>query len=62
MRKVPLSKIKPQLLEKEGRLTEAFCAGVVSHPWGANGSLFEIVSEVVALETCLWGESLEKSE
>ena len=35
VRKVPLSKIKPQLLEKEGRLTEAFCAGV----WGGLGTL-----------------------
>ena len=33
VRKVPLSKIKPQLLEKEGKLTEAFCAGV----WGGLG-------------------------
>jgi hypothetical protein len=31
--KVPLSKIKPQLLEKEGKLVEAFCAGV----WGGSG-------------------------
>ncbi len=30
VRKVPLTKIKPQLLEKEGRLTEAFCAGIWS--------------------------------
>jgi hypothetical protein len=36
VRKVPLSKIKPQLLEKEGKLTEAFCAGV----WGGLGRLF----------------------
>ena len=34
VRKVPLSEIKPRLLEKEGRLTEAFCAGV----WGGLGS------------------------
>jgi hypothetical protein len=35
VRKVPLSKIKPQLLEKEGegKLVEAFCAGV----WGGIG-------------------------
>ncbi|KAL2063974.1 hypothetical protein VTL71DRAFT_4468 [Oculimacula yallundae] len=30
VRRVPLSKIKPQLLEKEGKLVEAFCAGVWS--------------------------------
>ncbi|APA13924.1 hypothetical protein SS1G_11291 [Sclerotinia sclerotiorum 1980 UF-70] len=32
-RKVTLSKIKPHLLEKEGKLVEAFCAGV----WGGLG-------------------------
>lgn len=30
VRRVPLDKIKPHLLEKEGKLTEAFCAGVWS--------------------------------
>lgn len=30
LRKVPLGSIKPELLEKEGKLTEAFCAGVWS--------------------------------
>jgi hypothetical protein len=34
VRKVPLSSIKPQLLEKEGKLVEAFCAGV----WGGIGT------------------------
>jgi hypothetical protein len=33
VRKVPLGRIKPQLLEKEGKLTEAFCQGV----WGGLG-------------------------
>jgi hypothetical protein len=33
VRTVPLGKIKPQLLEKEGKLVEAFCAGV----WGGLG-------------------------
>jgi hypothetical protein len=33
VRKVPLNKIKPHLLEKEGKLVEAFCAGV----WGGLG-------------------------
>ena len=33
LRRVPLSKIKPELLEKEGKLAEAFCAGVWSG-WG----------------------------
>ena len=33
VRKVPLNQVKPQLLEKEGRLVEAFCAGV----WGGVG-------------------------
>ena len=36
VRKVTLSKIKPQLLEKDGKLVEAFCAGV----WGGLGELF----------------------
>jgi hypothetical protein len=38
VRKVELSKIKPQLLEKEGegKLVEAFCAGV----WGGIGAFF----------------------
>jgi len=38
VRRVPLAKIKPQLLEKEGegKLVEAFCAGV----WGGLGMLF----------------------
>jgi hypothetical protein len=36
VRKVPLSKIKPQLLEEgEGKLTTAFCAGL----WGGWGEL-----------------------
>jgi hypothetical protein len=37
IKKVPLSQIKPQLLESEGKLVEAFCAGVWSGlgnvPW-----------------------------
>jgi len=33
VRKIPLNRIKPQLLEKEGKLVEAFCAGV----WGGLG-------------------------
>lgn len=33
VRKVPLSEIKPELLEKEGKLVEAFCAGV----WSGSG-------------------------
>lgn len=36
VRRVPLSKIEPALLEKEGRLVEAFCAGV----WGGLGMWF----------------------
>jgi hypothetical protein len=30
VRKVPLNQIKPALLTNEGRLTEAFCAGIYS--------------------------------
>jgi hypothetical protein len=33
IRKVPLSDINPALLEKKGKLTEAFCAGV----WSGQG-------------------------
>lgn len=33
VRKVPLSQIKPEYLEKEGKLVEKFCAGV----WGGLG-------------------------
>jgi hypothetical protein len=40
IRKVPLSKIKPELLEKDGKLVEAFTAGI----WGGPGtSLFNIL-------------------
>lgn len=34
VRRVPLTDIKPSLLENKGKLTEAFCAGVWSG-WGA---------------------------
>ncbi|CZT50108.1 uncharacterized protein RSE6_11039 [Rhynchosporium secalis] len=37
VRKVPLSKIKPQLLEKDGKLVEAFCAGV----WSGYGYAYQ---------------------
>jgi len=40
VRKVPLSKIKPQLLEKDGKLVEAFCAGV----WGGLGMFYVLCS------------------
>lgn len=33
IRRVPLSEINPTLLEKKGKLTEAFCAGIWSG-WG----------------------------
>ncbi|KAJ5700976.1 hypothetical protein N7493_012022 [Penicillium malachiteum] len=33
VRRIPLDKIKPELLEKKGKLAEAFCAGV----WGGMG-------------------------
>ena len=33
IRKVPLSQLNPSLLEKKGKLAEAFCAGVWSG-WG----------------------------
>lgn len=35
VRRVPLDKIQPALLEKKGKLVEAFCAGV----WGGMGKL-----------------------
>ena len=37
VRKVPLADIRADLLEKEGRLTEAFCAGV----WGGIGYAYQ---------------------
>ncbi|KAB8074895.1 hypothetical protein BDV29DRAFT_156154 [Aspergillus leporis] len=37
IRKVPLSDINPALLEKKGKLTEAFCAGV----WSGQGYAFQ---------------------
>jgi len=37
VRKVPLSQIKPEYLEKEGKLAEKFCAGV----WGGLGYAFQ---------------------
>lgn len=37
VRKVPLKDIKPQLLEKDGKLVEAFCAGV----WGGLGYAYQ---------------------
>ncbi|RDW73707.1 hypothetical protein BP5796_07149 [Coleophoma crateriformis] len=37
VRRVPLKDIKPQLLEKEGKLAEAFCAGV----WGGLGYWYQ---------------------
>lgn len=37
VRKVPLDKIKPELLEQEGKLVEAFCAGV----WGGLGYAYQ---------------------
>lgn len=43
-RKVPLSKIKPHLLEKEGKLVEAFCAGV----WGGLGMYLHCILEELA--------------
>jgi hypothetical protein len=33
VRRIPLDKIKPELLENKGKLVEAFCAGV----WGGMG-------------------------
>ena len=35
VRVVPLAKIRPELLEKDGKLVEAFCAGV----WSGAGKL-----------------------
>ena len=35
VRRIPLDKIEPSLLEQKGKLVEAFCAGV----WGGMGKL-----------------------
>lgn len=45
VRKVPLDKIKPELLEQEGKLVEAFCAGV----WGGLGETLRFVLGGVAV-------------
>ncbi|EME49282.1 hypothetical protein DOTSEDRAFT_40523 [Dothistroma septosporum NZE10] len=37
LRRVPLKKIRPELLEKEGKLVEAFCAGI----WGGWGFAYQ---------------------
>lgn len=39
VRKVPLSNIDARLLEKDGKLVEAFCAGV----WGGLGMIYAIL-------------------
>lgn len=36
VRKVPLSELNPSLLEKKGKLTEAFCAGI----WSRSGKYY----------------------
>jgi hypothetical protein len=38
IRRIPLSKIKPELLHEDGKLVEAFCAGV----FGGLGAFFSI--------------------
>jgi hypothetical protein len=38
VRRMPLDKINPSLLEKKGKLVEAFCAGV----WGGMGKLWRL--------------------
>jgi hypothetical protein len=45
VRTVPLSQIKPQLLEKEGKLVEAFCAGI----WGGLGAEFPFSSSPLSI-------------
>lgn len=37
VKRIPLSQIKPELLEKEGKLVEKFCAGV----WGGLGYAYQ---------------------
>ena len=38
VRRVPLDKLRPELIEQEGKLVEAFCAGV----WSGPGKSIEI--------------------
>jgi hypothetical protein len=45
VRRVPLEKIKPELLENKAKLTEAFCAGV----WGGMGKLNRLRSAKLRL-------------
>ncbi|PBP26117.1 hypothetical protein BUE80_DR002978 [Diplocarpon rosae] len=55
VRRVPLTKIKPQLLEKEGKLVEAFCAGV----WGGYGRLFSRLGWGDGVT--FWSDGLERA-
>ena len=41
VRRVPLEKINPSLLEKKGKLVEAFCAGI----WGGMGKLNSLAND-----------------
>ena len=45
VRRVPLKNIKPQLLEKEGKLAEAFCGSV----WGGLGIFSFQLPELLAI-------------
>ena len=45
IRKIPLSNIKPELLKEDGKLVEAFCAGV----FGGSGTFLFIGVPVVFL-------------
>jgi len=51
IKKVPLKDIKPQLLEKDGKLVEAFCAGV----WGGLGMLSPTIDLLQTLNCVAWG-------
>lgn len=46
IRKVPLSQIDPKLLEKKGKLAEAFCAGV----WGGLGKSLSTMFSLLFIE------------
>jgi len=49
IRRVPLKNIKPQLLEKEGKLAEAFCGSV----WGGLGMCLQhLFDQLVLIYGC----------
>lgn len=45
VRRIPLDKIRPSLVEEKGKLVEAFCAGV----WGGMGKSYTGITSLVTM-------------